>query len=55
MSKRERESMGSLRALKFGLKRHFKSARGINIINDVEFNEANKVFAAQCVQLKKDG
>ena len=26
-----------------------------DIINDVEFNEANKVFTAQCVQLKKDG
>ena len=24
-------------------------------MNDVEFNEANKVFTAQCVQLKKDG
>jgi len=24
-------------------------------LNDVQFNEANKVFKAQCVQLKKDG
>ena len=35
--------------------RYFKSTRGIEIINDVEFNEANKVFTAQCIQLKKDG
>lgn len=48
-------SMGSLETLRFGLNRHFKSTRGIDIINDVEFNEANKVFTAQCVQLKKDG
>ena len=34
---------------------HFKWTRGINIINDGEFNEANKVFAARYVQLKKDG
>ena len=27
----------------------------IDIIKDGEFNEANKVFTAQCVQLKKDG
>lgn len=48
-------SMGSLETLRFGLNRHFKSTTGIDIINDVEFNEANKVFTAQCVQLKKDG
>ena len=47
-------SMGSLKTLRFGLNRHFKSTRGIDIINDVEF-KANKVFTAQCVQLKKDG
>ena len=48
-------SMGSLKTLRFGLNRHFKSTRGIDIINDVKFNEAYKVFTAQCVQLKKDG
>ena len=48
-------SMGSLKTLRFGLNRHFKSTRGIDIINDVEFNEANKVLTAQCVQLRKDG
>ena len=31
------------------------STRGIDIMNDAEFNEANKVFTAQCVELKKDG
>ena len=35
--------------------RYFKLTRGIEIINDVEFNEANKVFTAQCIQQKKDG
>ena len=48
-------SMGSLKTLRFGLNRYFKSARGIEIIYDVEFNEANEVFTAQCIQLKKDG
>ena len=48
-------SIGSLKTFRFGLNRYFKSTRGIEIINDVEFNEANKVFTAQCVQLKKDG
>ena len=48
-------SMGTLKTLRFGLDRYFKSTRGIEIINDVEFNEANKVFTAQCIQLKKDG
>ena len=48
-------SMGSLKNLRFGLNRHFKTTRQIDIINEVEFNEANKVFTAHCVQLKKDG
>ena len=48
-------SMGSLKALRFGLNRHFKAVRGVDIMNEEEFSEANKVFAAKCVQLKKDG
>jgi len=47
-------SMGSLKPLRFGLNRHFKAVRGVDIMNE-EFSEANKVFAAKCVQLKKDG
>ena len=42
-------SMGSLKTLRFGLNRYFKPTRGIDIMNDVEFNEANKVFTVQCV------
>ena len=45
--------MGSLQTLRFGLNRHFKAVRGVNIMNE-EFSEANKVFAVKCVQLKKD-
>ena len=48
-------SMGSLKTLRFGLNRHFKAVRGVDIMNEEEFSEANKVFAAKCVQLKKDG
>ena len=48
-------SMRSLKTLRLGLNRYFKSTRGIEIINDVEFNEAKNVFTAQCIQLKKDG
>ena len=47
--------MGSLKTLRFGLSRHFKAVRGVDIMNKEEFNEANKVFATKCVQLKKDG
>ena len=31
-------SMGSLKTLRYGVNRHYKSTRGIDIINDVEFN-----------------
>ena len=48
-------SMGSLKTLRFGLNRHFKAVGGVDIMNEEEFSEANKVFAANCVQLKKDG
>ena len=30
-------------SLRFGLNRHFKVTRGFDIINDSEFNDANKV------------
>ena len=48
-------SMGSLTTLRFGLNRHFKAVRGVDIMNEEEFSEANKDFAAKCVQPKKDG
>ena len=46
-------SMGSLKTLRIGLNRHFKALGGGDIMNEEEFSEANKVFAAKCVQLKK--
>ena len=48
-------SMGSLRTIRFGLKRYLKTVTGFDIINDEGFNEANEVYSAKCVQLKKEG
>jgi hypothetical protein len=45
----------SLNSLRFGLNRHFKSTLGFDVINDAEFSEANKFFAAKCVDLKRRG
>ena len=45
-------SKSILNGIRFGLNRHFLSARDINIINDPAFREANKVFSAKCVELK---
>lgn len=47
--------MSSLETSKFGLNKHFKAVRGVDIMNEEEFSAANKVYAAKCVQLKKDG
>ena len=41
-------------SLRFGLNRHFKT-KGTDIIQDPEFAEANKVFLAKCVDLKRQG
>ena len=41
-------------SLRFGLSRHFK-IKGTDIIQDPEFAEANKVFLAKCVDLKRQG
>ena len=49
------DSMGSLRTIRFGLKRYLKTVTGFDITNDEGFNEANEVFSAKCVQLKKEG
>jgi hypothetical protein len=48
-------SMGSLKTIQCGLKRYLKMVTGFDIINDEGFNEANKVYSAKCVQLKKEG
>ena len=46
-------SKSLLTALRFGLNRQFKNVHGIDIISDKDFKEANKVFMAKCVELKK--
>ena len=46
-------SKSTLKSLRFGLGRHFKATLGFDIINDPAFAEANKVFGAKCVELKR--
>ena len=48
-------SKSTLNSLRFGLNRHFKATRGFDIINDSAFTDANKVFGAKCVDLKRQG
>ena len=48
-------SKSTLNSLRFGLNRHFKATRGFDIINDSEFSDANKVFGAKCVDLRRQG
>ncbi len=48
-------SKSTLNSIRFGLNRHFKSTRDLDIINDPQFTEANKVFSAKCVELKRQG
>ena len=48
-------SKRTLSSLRFGLNRHFKATRGFDIINDSEFTDANKLFGAKCVDLKRQG
>ena len=47
-------SKSSMTSLRFGLNRHLKT-KGTDIIQDPEFAEANKVFLAKCVDLKRQG
>ena len=47
-------SKSSMTSLRFGLNRHFKT-KETDIIQDPEFAEANKVFVAKCVDLKRQG
>jgi len=42
-------------SVRFALSRHFKQELNVDIIKDVEFKEANRVYEAQCVELKKQG
>ena len=48
-------SKSTLNSLRFGLNWHFKATCGFDIINDLEFTDANKVFGAKCVDLKRQG
>ena len=43
----------SLCSIRFGLNRYFRSVFNNDIIKDKEFDEANSVYEAQCVALKK--
>jgi len=45
----------TLNSFRFGLNRHFKATCGFDIINDSEFTDANKVFGAKCMDLKRQG
>ena len=45
----------SLCSIRFGLNRYFTSVFNNDIIKDKEFDEANSVYEAQCVALKKRG
>ena len=46
----------ALTGIRFGINRHLQSVRrNIDIINDPEFNEANSIFKAQVVELKRRG
>ena len=45
-------TMGSLRTLKYELKRYFKTTAGVDI-DDEGFSETNDVYTAKCVELKK--
>ena len=53
-SDRSPYSKSSMTSLRFGLNRHFKT-KGTDIIQDLVFAEANKVFLAKCVDLKRQG
>ena len=44
--------MGSLRTLKYGLKRYYKTTAGVDV-DDEGFGETNDVYTAKCVELKK--
>jgi len=48
-------SKNSLCSVRFALSRHVKQELNVDIIKDVEFKEANRVYEAQCVELKKQG
>ena len=40
-------SLGSLKTLRFALNWHFKAVQSFDILNDAEFSDGNKAFAAK--------
>ena len=42
-------------SIRFSLCRHFKQELNVDIIKDVKYNEADRVYETQCVELKKQG
>ena len=46
-------SKSSICSMRFALCRYFKQELSIDIIKDTELNEANQIYKAQCVELKK--
>lgn len=47
--------MSCLKAIRFGLSRHFSKEMGISITQDGAFKRANEVFSAVTVPLKREG
>ena len=43
----------SMLSIRYGIQKHFEKCSKIDIINDDDFKEANKVFSAMLVQVKK--
>ena len=48
-------SKKSMLSIRYGLQKHFEKSHKFDIINDPEFKEANKMFSAMLVQVKKAG
>lgn len=51
----EELTTGSLKSIRYGLQRYFKSKREFDIINDSGFTSANEIFACKLAHLKKCG
>ena len=52
---RELYSKKSLISIRYGLQKHFEKVRKLDIVSGIEFKEANKIFSAVLVKLKKEG
>ena len=48
-------STKSMHSLRYGIRKHFQSLKGINITNNEQFVQSNRVFKAMLVKLKKEG